>query len=162
MFPHADLGPSGHRKDAPYVSLIREVQFLIQKSVWRSSVSRFRFSSLMHFWSRFLLLMVLLIAGQNCNLTLHPFFRNWWSCVKSHVWTTFKRFGCAISVRIRSKDLDQGHLWCEINTRYWTPSSKPQRASPSYKIADCELSNSYLLTHKIFSNDRFFNFFWIA
>ena len=28
--------------------------------------------------------------------------------------------------------------------------------SPSYKIADCELSNSYLLTHKIFSSNRLF------
>ena len=32
---------------------------------------------------------------------------------------------------------------------------KPRpRASPSYKIADCELSNSYLLTRKIFSSNR--------
>ena len=34
-------------------------------------------------------------------------------------------------------------------------TGKPQRASPSYKIADCELSNSYLLTRKIFSSNRF-------
>ena len=31
---------------------------------------------------------------------------------------------------------------------------KPRRASPSYKIADCELSNSYILTRKIFSSNR--------
>ena len=41
-------------------------------------------------------------------------------------------------------------------------NSKAPRASPSNKIADCELSNSYLLTHKIFSSNRFFKFFWIA
>ena len=35
-------------------------------------------------------------------------------------------------------------------------TAKAQRYSPSYKIADCELSNSYLLTHKIFSSNRFF------
>ena len=27
--------------------------------------------------------------------------------------------------------------------------NKPLRASPSYKIADCELSNFYLLTHTV-------------
>ena len=41
-------------------------------------------------------------------------------------------------------------------------SNKAQRASTSYKIADCEISNSYLFTHKIFSSNRFFNFFWRA
>ena len=40
--------------------------------------------------------------------------------------------------------------------------NKAQRYSPSYKIADCELSNSYLLTHKIFSSNRFFITWWIA
>ena len=36
-------------------------------------------------------------------------------------------------------------------------NTKPLRASPGYKIADCELSNSYLLTHKIFSSTFFYN-----
>ena len=38
----------------------------------------------------------------------------------------------------------------------WAGNGKPLRASPSYKIADCELSNSYLLTHKLFSSNSFF------
>ena len=50
----------------------------------------------------------------------------------------------------------------EMSKIYAHITYKPLRASPSYKIADCELSNSYLLTHKIFSSNRFFITWWIA
>ena len=55
----------------------------------------------------------------------------------------------------------QGNFSVHINILYILSIrvTKAPGASPSYKIADCELSNSYLLTHKIFSSNRFFKFF---